>query len=391
MASHASGVSGFRATDVLINALSVSYGGSVTVGQELTSALARVRPDWDFTLVVKGGDQVFPTIDEHTLPSNVQVMRAPAATANRAWRVAYENMVLSRWVQQSGVRAVLQLNGMIVPAMRVPTLTQHQNPWPYRPDVMETMSERFVAALQRREHARAFREASFIGWTSGYLRDLVCGYFGLDPREKSDVFYNGVTQIEPAETLPWSSRPMEILTVSTVQPHKRQDLVIRAVAALSRRRGFEDLRYRIAGYSERNMLQRLQRVAAEEGVSDRIIFEGHVSQERLAELYGRARVFAFMSVCECFGLPPLEAMAYGTPTVASDSSSAREIYGDAVEYCPPDELDLLVESLAHVLTNEERATELARLGRVRRNLYQWDVTATRMSARLESLMAKRPT
>jgi glycosyltransferase involved in cell wall biosynthesis len=93
-----------------------------------------------------------------------------------------------------------------------------------------------------------------------------------------------------------------------------------------------------------------------------------------------------MSVCECFGIPPLEAMAFGTPVVAADCCSAREIYGDAVEYCPPDDLDALTDKLERLLTDETRVNELRSLGAQRTQLYTWERTADRIAHHLGELM-----
>ena len=127
---------------------------------------------------------------------------------------------------------------------------------------------------------------------------------------------------------------MELLTVSNVVPHKRQALMIRALAVLVKRPEFNALRYRIVGMCSRSYRAELERIALDGGVSDRVIFEDRVAESRVQEAYLNARVHAFMSVCECFGLPPLEAMASGTPSIVAESASGREIYGDAVDIAP---------------------------------------------------------
>jgi glycosyltransferase involved in cell wall biosynthesis len=376
-------------THIFANGLCIPAGGVLTVTREILSSMAAQRPDWRFTLLLSEGRPVHREFLLEPLPSNVSLSWAPAATANRAFRLAWENVVLPRWAAQNAVTAALQVNGMMVPALNVPTLSHAGDPWPYRHDLWKNASrEGIVAALKRHEHARALRKADFVGWTSGYLRDLVCDYFGFQPL-KSEVFYNGLPEASRARArqpfTPWATRPMEVLTVSAVVPYKRQSLVIEAVAALSKRPGFEALRYRIVGDCSPAYRVELMKLAASLGIADRVVMEGRVSEERVQQTLAGARAFAFMSVCECFGIPPLEAMTFGTPVVAADCCSAREIYGDAVEYCPPDDLTALVESLARVLTDERRVAELRSLGATRTQAFSWDTTAAQMSQHLHDL------
>jgi len=353
-------------------------------------SLAQQRPDWRFSLVLSDGIPVHQEFKAVDFPSNVALQWTPKLTANRAMRLLYENTTLTRWAKQNGVTAALQLNGMIIPALDVPTFSHAGDPWPYRHDLwQQDRYESTVTYAKRHEHARALRNAPVVGWTSSYLRDLVCSYHGIEPK-KSEILHNGVSaefrRRALGELPAWSSRPMEIVTVNNVVPYKRQWLVIRALQRLIQRPGLGSTRYRIVGAIDDAYRTELTALAAKLGVADRVIIEGRVPQERIEATLTSARAFAFMSVCECFGIPPLEAMSFGTPVVAADCCSAREIYGDAVEYCPPDDLDALTEKLELLLTNETRVNELRALGAKRAQLYTWERTAGRIAHHLGELM-----
>jgi glycosyltransferase involved in cell wall biosynthesis len=375
---------------VLVNGLCVPPGGVFTVTRELLCTLAAQQPDWRFTLVLSKGKAVHQEFKEAPFGPNVSLFWAPKATANRAFRAVYENTSLASWAKANDVSAALQMNGMVIPALDVPTFSYAGDPWPYRDDLwINNPRERILAFLKRREHARGMRHAEFSGWMSAYVRDLVCNYIGFSPA-RSEVLHPGMPHdyLERAsKSLPsWSDREMEILTVSYVVPYKRQSLVIEALAILSRRPGFEAVRYRIVGECSPHYQRQLEKLAHDLGVKDRVIFEGRVPQKRVEECIRSARVFAFMSICECFGLPPIEAMTFGTPSVIADCCSAREIYGDAGEFCPPDDLPALVEALAHVMTDSARAEELRRLGAARVQSFSWKRTAARIGVRLAELM-----
>jgi glycosyltransferase involved in cell wall biosynthesis len=374
-----------------VNGLCIPAGGGFTVARELVHELASQRPEWRITLALSTGRAIHREFNEIEFPPNVSFMWAPASTANRAVRVLYENVQLPAEVKKNGVSAVLQLNGMVIPNLRVPTFTLFGDPSPYQANVIGDRFNHWVlAALKRREQRRAVRRASFMGWTSAYMRDLVCERIGNVPAN-SEVLHNGISEAyrkRVANPLPaWSSRDMEILTVSNVMPHKRQWLVIDALAELRRRPGFESARYRIVGECDARSLRELQKRARRLGLEDAVIFDGRVPQDVLEKRLAAARVHAFMSVCECFGLPPVEAMAFGTPSIVADCCSAREIYGDAVEYCPPDDLASLVDALARVMTSEPRAEELRRLGKERVLLYSWRATAARVASVLDQFIA----
>ncbi len=108
---------------------------------------------------------------------------------------------------------------------------------------------------------------------------------------------------------------------------------------------------------------------------------GYVSDEELARLYREAAVLVFPSRYEGFGLPVLEAMASGTPVVATDDAAVREVAGDAALYAPPHELGTAIGRAL-----EERA-RLAAAGLERARLFSWEATARRTLEVYEEALA----
>lgn len=92
-------------------------------------------------------------------------------------------------------------------------------------------------------------------------------------------------------------------------------------------------------------------------------FTGQVSEERLKELYAEAKLFVFPSTYEGFGYPPLEAMAYGCPVVASQAASIPEVCQDAVEYVDPLSVESIASGIGRVLSDQERREELSHKGK----------------------------
>ena len=105
------------------------------------------------------------------------------------------------------------------------------------------------------------------------------------------------------------------------------------------------------------------------------IFTGYVSQEDLPALYSGAEIFAYPSLYEGFGLPPLEAMAAGVPVLTSNSSSIPEVVGDAGVLVDPADIDSIREGLYRLMTKEALRKELSERGLNRARTMSWDRTA----------------
>ena len=109
-----------------------------------------------------------------------------------------------------------------------------------------------------------------------------------------------------------------------------------------------------------------------------IIFLGFVADADLPALYSAADLFAFPSFYEGFGLPPLEAMACGTPVVVSDAASLPEVTGDAAVAVPPDDVDALADALARVLLDDAVRATLRAAGLERARTFTWEAAATQL-------------
>jgi len=103
-----------------------------------------------------------------------------------------------------------------------------------------------------------------------------------------------------------------------------------------------------------------------------IVPAGYVSQRELKYIYGNADTFVFPSYYEGFGLPPLEAMACGTPVVASDRAALPEILGDAAEYVDPDSTTEIASGIAKLLGNDKLRAKRSKAGQKQAEQYRWD-------------------
>ena len=100
-------------------------------------------------------------------------------------------------------------------------------------------------------------------------------------------------------------------------------------------------------------------------------FLGFVPDATLAALYRLASVFVFPSLYEGFGLPPLEAMASGTPVITSNVSSLPEVVGDAALLIDPTSPDAIAAAMTRVLEEPELRADLIRRGHERVKAFSW--------------------
>jgi glycosyltransferase involved in cell wall biosynthesis len=115
-------------------------------------------------------------------------------------------------------------------------------------------------------------------------------------------------------------------------------------------------------------------LAADLGVADRVDWRAYVADAELEALYGRARVFVFLSEYEGFGMTPLEAIAHGVPPILLDTTVAREVYGDAALYVSADPA-AIASAMTTLLTNADAHAQLVAAGRARLARYSWPRTA----------------
>lgn len=106
-----------------------------------------------------------------------------------------------------------------------------------------------------------------------------------------------------------------------------------------------------------------------------VIFTGYVLDGDLPALYNAADLFVYPSLYEDFGLPPLEAIACGTPVITSNTSSLPEVVGDAGIMVDPHDVDRLADAMYKVLTNDGLREDMIKKGLERAKMFGWEKCA----------------
>ncbi len=124
------------------------------------------------------------------------------------------------------------------------------------------------------------------------------------------------------------------------------------------------------------------------GISKSVLFLPYVDEVDKPAIYAAAMLFCFPSTYEGFGLPPLEAMASGVPTIASHATSLPEVVGDGGVLLPPDDADLWSRTIERLLDSSQERAVLAERGLARAATFSWRTTALETAAVYRSVLAQ---
>jgi glycosyltransferase involved in cell wall biosynthesis len=196
------------------------------------------------------------------------------------------------------------------------------------------------------------------------------------PEEKVVVTPNGVDPAFTPEGDRYDGQPY-VLFVGALHARKDPLAAVEALTLIG-----IDLRLLIAG-PDKGALADVRRTARRLGIEERIELLGHVTKKELAALYRGAACLVFPSRYEGFGLPALEAMASGTPVVATTAGALPEIVGDAAVLVEPGNAATLASGIDRALAERDR---LVRAGLERARRYSWEETARRTLAVYRELL-----
>ncbi|MFY9382034.1 MAG: glycosyltransferase family 1 protein, partial [Eubacteriales bacterium] len=198
--------------------------------------------------------------------------------------------------------------------------------------------------------SRAVKMADFIIVPSRHVKQDLCDLLDV-PAEKIHVIYHGISEdflLDIDEVLPFENRK-HILSVGPLNRRKNHGALISAYAQVLEWNPSFRYDLVITGDLKDKASEPLMEIIHSKGIESRVHLVGHVDQERLQKLYKEAVLFVFPSKYEGFGFPCLEAMASGTPVIASNVTSIPEVVGKDGRLVEPDDIDGLARAIVEML------------------------------------------
>lgn len=232
---------------------------------------------------------------------------------------------------------------------------------------------------------RLARRAARVITVSETARQDIMEHLGL-PEERVVAVPNGVDgRYRQATSSRKDLPPRYVLSVGTLEPRKNLVRLFEAVRLLAERPATRDIvLVHAGGYGW--LADDIVRAAHSPALRGRVGLLGYVTQENMASLYGQARLLAYPSLFEGFGLPVLEAMASGCPVVTSDRSSLPEVAGDAAVLVDPESVEAIAEGIGRVWEDDALAADLRARGLERARLFSWERTARLTADVYESVL-----
>ena len=348
-------------------------GGIGRYTRELLAALAEQDTSNQYQLIYLSRTVAHPL---PPLPRNFRVRPIPLddSWAARVWHRARAPLPVN-WL--TGSIDVYHSPDFTLPPVQRGTrtlLTVHDLSFIRDPESATPVLRRYLNAVVPRSVQRADHVLADSIATQNDLMEL----YGTPP-EKISVLYAGVSAafrpitdtaaLRAVRTKYQLSAVPFILAVGTLQPRKNY---VRLIQAFSHQPS--DIQLVIAG-GKGWLYDSIFAEVARLKLQERVLFPGFVADADLPALYSAARVLAYPSLYEGFGLPMLEAMACGTPVVTSTASCLPEVAGDAALCVPPTDVDALAEALQTALSDERARADLKAKGLARAKEFTWEKAA----------------
>ncbi len=233
---------------------------------------------------------------------------------------------------------------------------------------------RMIQPVIARRHARILT-------VSDYSRQQLAHY-GVARADAVSVIHNGVDHVLRAEAEAGVAQDLGlaperyVVALANTQVHKNIGMLLAAF----RRTELANLKLVLFGGRDRSAF-----LEAGHSVPENVVFTGRISDGRLRGLLESALCLAFPSTTEGFGLPPLEAMLVGCPTIAAPCGALPEVCGDAVLYAPPDDPAAWVRTIATLAADPQSRQRLAETGRLHAQQFTWTAAARQLLDVLETI------
>lgn len=372
----------------LVNGLSVTNtsGRHVLLGH-LAGVAARTMARHEFVVLWHRGNGELV----ENLGANVTWRRCPDICRHWPGRTLWEMTALRRICALERVDAVFTPSGFAMPVGDLPQIVFCQNPWALVKGFPRSGMEHLKAALQRHGYRKAVRQATVMVFNSRFMEAAYAANALCHPRV-GIIAYQGVDEdtFLAASASVGPRIPGQIVSVSAMASHKDVGTLLKAMAVLRDSQGVVARLKLVGAWPDRRYRESMCDLMGRLGLAGAVELLGHVSRADLHRLYAESSVFALFSRCESFGIPAVEAQAFGTPVVCADCCATREIEGEGGLFVAPGDHVAAAEALGLLLTQEHVHRELSARAKANAARFRWTNCTESLLHAFESCGDVRP-
>lgn len=312
---------------------------------------------------------------ERRFDPKIEWRQSRLPTASPPVRIVWEQTVSPLATRRAGVDLMhFPVNVVSLPPSVPQVVTVHDLAFHHFPEQYPAAKQRYLRLMTRLSVSRARR---VIAVSEATRRDIIRLY-GCPP-ERVVAVPNGIgDEMRPLpldEVVAFRREqglPEEfLLFLGTLQPRKNLETLLRAYATITNEVDWPLVVAGGTGWQYDRIFQLVRQL----GLVERVRFVGYVVGEQLPLWYNAAKAFVYPSLYEGFGLPVLEAMACGTPVIASNTSSLPEVVGDAGLLVDPRSVRGLASTMLAVARDGDLRQQLGQRGRERARAFSWTRTA----------------
>ncbi len=359
---------------LLINALSArALSGWYVLNGHLQEIASQTHKNHQVTLLADRSQLEKLTIPDHITP---YIVDENLSSWQKRW--FWERKQIAQIARRLNISAVLNVSGTVTGNLPVPEYAIALNPWAMIDQIPKTSLEKIKSLLQRAAYRRAMQKAHTIFFCSEHLRQLYLSNCRQLAKAQTKIVHIGLEQEvftkadEFARSVP--KDPFLILGVSAWAPWKGADRLVALLAAV--KQSIPEAHLRLVGpWPDANYRKIVDSTITELKLAASVEITGPVAREELLMHYAEAKLFALLSGAESYGIPALEAQAFGTPTLGATDCAMPEITNGIGFFTSLENLKPAADFVIDFLSQPEQSNQLATLARKNAQKYHWQEVA----------------
>lgn len=362
---------------IAINAISIRNGGPAVALEKLLGSFLQLRPDYEYHLILSHALDDLPAIRH----KSVRCYYFNWAERHPLFTGLWYLFVLPIWLARKRIDVLFSQTCYLPIFGKVPRALLLQDAKFFSgayPSMKWSLSERVTFALRKLWVRHSVRTADNLSVQTWALADSISnqvpnGNRGIEVIPHGPGYLDGVSPM--SGRVPPDGAPLNLAYISLYRDYKNFDVLLRSAKVLQ---GMSiPVRLHLTLDEKDPAVRDLLARASGLGLKEYVVNHGELDRARLSKLYQSSHLFVYPSLCESFGFPQVEAMAFGLQVIAADTPVNREICGKAAVYFPPHDERALAYLIEHFHRNRGDLAHAADVSFARAAEFDWKLAASR--------------